>query len=144
MLAAAFVLTAAVLQAKDANTTGVMHMSSKTGKWSDGPLPGVQMMPIRGDMATGPYAVFTKFAPGADHGWHSHTNDVSILVLSGAYLFKDESGMEKRVGPGEYFTIPGGHKHWSGSDAKEGVLFFHEGTAKFDLVPAAATASDAK
>jgi quercetin dioxygenase-like cupin family protein len=143
VLVAAFALGAAVSHAEDMKKedmkkAGVVHVSSKAGKWVDGPAPGIQMMPIRGDMATGPYAVFIKFAPGVDHGWHVHTNDVSILVLSGAYLFKDESGMEKRVGPGEYFSVPGGLKHWSGGDAKEGALFLHEGMAKFDMIPAEA------
>jgi quercetin dioxygenase-like cupin family protein len=66
---------------------------------------------------------------------HSHTNDVSIVVLKGAYLYRDEAG-EKRVGPGEFLRIPGGHRHWSGGDAKEGALFYQHSTAKFDLVPA--------
>jgi hypothetical protein len=54
--------------------------------------------------------------------------------LKGAYLYRDDSG-EKRVEPGEFFRIPGGYKHWSGGDAKEGALFYQEGAGKFDLVP---------
>jgi anti-sigma factor ChrR (cupin superfamily) len=129
----AFACAAIVVRAEDPKESNVLHVSSKSGKWVDGPAPGVQMIPIRGDMKTGPYAVFIKFSPGSDHGWHTHTNDISILVVSGSYLYKDESGMDKRVGPGEYFSIRGGHKHWSGGDAKEGCVFLNEGTAKFDL-----------
>jgi quercetin dioxygenase-like cupin family protein len=65
---------------------------------------------------------------------HTHTNDISIVVLKGAYLYKDDAG-EKRIGPGDFLHIPGGHKHWSGGDAKEGALFYEESSGKFDLIP---------
>jgi quercetin dioxygenase-like cupin family protein len=66
---------------------------------------------------------------------HTHTNDVWIVVLKGAYLYKDEAG-EKRVGTGDYLRVPGGHKHWSGGDKNEGALFYEEASGKFDLIPA--------
>ena len=90
---------------------------------------------LRGDPDKGSHATFTKFEPGFDAGIHTHTNDVSLVVIKGAYLYKDDDG-EKRVGPGDYLFIPGGHKHWSGGDKTEGALFYQEGPAKFDLVPA--------
>jgi hypothetical protein len=31
--------------------------------------------------------------------------------------------------------VPGGHKHWSGGDKKEGALFYTETSGKFDLIP---------
>jgi quercetin dioxygenase-like cupin family protein len=65
---------------------------------------------------------------------HTHTNDSRIVVIKGAYLYKDASG-EKRVGPGDFIWIPGGAKHWSGGDADEGALFYQESSGKFDLVP---------
>jgi len=55
--------------------------------------------------------------------------------VKGAYLYKDDAG-EKRVGPGDFLRVPGGHKHWSGGDAKEGALFYEESSGKFDLIPA--------
>src|ERR1700691_4911076 len=95
---------------------------------------GVSRAAIWGDADTGAHATFSKFEPGQDNGMHTHTNDVSIVVLKGAYLYKDEAG-EKRVGPGEFLRVPGGHKHWSGGDKKEGALFYEEGSGKFDLIP---------
>ena len=95
----------------------------------------VSMAPIWGDVDKGAHAVFTKFAPGFDAGMHTHTNDVSILVLKGAYLYKDSAG-EKRVGPGDFLRVPGGHKHWSGGDAKEGALFYQASPGKFDQIEA--------
>ena len=82
-----------------------------------------------------PHGTFTKFAPGYDAGMHTHTSDVWLVVIKGAYLYKDDEG-EKRVGPGEFLRVPGGHKHWSGGDKAEGALFYQEGSGKFDLIPA--------
>ena len=96
---------------------------------------GVTTAPIHGDAAAGAFAAFTNFPPGYDAGWHTHTNEVSIVVIKGAYLYKDEAG-EKRVGPGDFLRVPGGHKHWSGGDKKEGGVFYTESPGKFDLIPA--------
>ena len=88
-----------------------------------------------GDPSAGPAGTYTKFIPGWDAGWHTHTADVWIVGIKGAYLYKDEAG-EKRVGPGDFLRVPGGHKHWSGGDKKEGALFYTETSGKFDLIPA--------
>ena len=96
---------------------------------------GVSMAGIWGDADKGAHATFTKFAPGYDAGMHTHTNDVWIVAVKGAYLYKDEAG-DKRVGPGSFLRVPGGKKHWSGGDPKEGALFYEESSGKFDLIPA--------
>src|SRR5690348_3253382 len=115
----------------------VTFVSSKNAKFSEVPEANgrVSMAPLWGDANAGAHATFTKFAPGYDAGMHTHTNDVRIAVIKGAYLYKDEDG-EKRVGPGDFLRVPGGHKHWSGGDKKEGALFYEEGSGKFDLIPA--------
>jgi quercetin dioxygenase-like cupin family protein len=95
---------------------------------------GASMASLWGNYETGAYGGLTKFVPGFDAGMHTHTNDVRIVVIKGAYLYKDAAG-EKRVGPGDFLFIPGGTKHWSGGDAKEGALFFDEMDGKFDLTP---------
>lgn len=98
-------------------------------------MPGASAAAVWGNPEKGAHSTFTKFVPGFDAGMHSHSNDLSIVVLKGAYLYRDEAG-EKRVGPGEFLRVPGGRKHWSGGDAKEGALFYQHSNAKFDLVPA--------
>lgn len=96
---------------------------------------GVSTSPLWGDAGAGPHGTFTKFVPGYDAGMHTHTNDVWIVGIKGAYVYRDESG-EKRIGPGDFLRVPGGHKHWSGGDKKEGALFYEEASGKFDLIPA--------
>ena len=95
---------------------------------------GVSMAAIWGDADKEAHATFTKFGPGFDAGMHTHTNDVWIVVVKGAYLYKDDAG-DKRVGPGSFLRVPGGRKHWSGGDPKEGALFYEESSGKFDTIP---------
>ena len=101
----------------------VIYVSSAQATYKPSPMGGVSMAGLWGDMDKGPHATFTKFDPGYDAGMHTHTNDVWIVVIKGAYLYKDEAG-EKRVGPGDFLRVPGGHKHWSGGDKTEGALFY--------------------
>jgi quercetin dioxygenase-like cupin family protein len=96
---------------------------------------GVSSATLWGDPNGGAAGTYTKFVPGWDAGWHTHTADVWIVGIKGAYLYKDEAG-EKRVGPGDFLRVPGGHRHWSGGDKKEGALFYTETSGKFDLIPA--------
>lgn len=112
----------------------VIFASAEQAKFTE-TNPGVSMAALWGDAAKGAHGTFTKFAPGYDAGMHTHTNDVWIVGVKGAYLYKDDAG-EKRVGPGEFLRVPGGHKHWSGGDKKEGALFYEESSGKFDLIPA--------
>src|SRR5947208_461888 len=121
-------------QATQAAKKEPLFVSSSQAKFTD-LMPGVSQAVVWGDPDKGAYGSFTKFVPGYDAGMHTHTNDVSIVVIKGAYLYKDASG-EKRVAPGDFLRVPGGLKHWSGGDKSEGALFFTEGRAKFDLVPA--------
>jgi quercetin dioxygenase-like cupin family protein len=113
----------------------VIYASSAKATYKPMPTGGASMDVLAGDPEKGAHRTFTKFDPGYDAGMHSHTNDVSIVVIKGAYLYKDEAG-EKRVGPGEFLFVPGGHKHWSGGDKAEGAVFYEEGSGKFDVIPA--------
>jgi mannose-6-phosphate isomerase-like protein (cupin superfamily) len=132
------VATLGVAQTHKASAKKVIYVSADKATFksiSGAPAGGPTTAPIWGDAEKGAYGTFTKFAPGYDAGMHSHTNDVTIVVIKGAYLYKDDDG-EKRVGPGDFLKVPGGHKHWSGGDKTEGALFYTQGAAKFDLIPA--------
>ncbi len=131
---AAFTIVAAFVGVAQAQKDKrVIYVSSSQVTFKPSPMGGVSMEALVGDINLGPHATFTKFDPGYDAGMHFHTNDVSIVVIKGAYLYKDDAG-EKRVGPGEYLFVPGGHKHWSGGDKTEGALFYEQGAGKFDSI----------
>ena len=97
--------------------------------------PGVSKVMLWGDDTKGPYGAFTKFEPGLNNPLHTHTNDIRLVVLKGAYIYKPENGEERRVGHGQYLFIPGGDRHVSSGDPKEGALFYEESPGKFDLNP---------
>ena len=131
---AAFAVYAVYAQSgkKDVN-----YISAANAKFTER-MPGVSGATLWGDPDKGAHGVLTKFVPGYDAGVHTHTNDVRIVVIKGAYIYKagGANGKETRVGPGDFLFVPGGNRHWSGGDPKEGALFYEEGSAKFDLVPA--------
>jgi len=130
----ALALTTAVVFAQREQGTGVIFARSRSATFSP-MVPGVSSSVVWGDTLAGPFGGFTKFRPGFDAGLHTHTAAVLLVVLRGAYLYRDDAGA-KRVGPGDFLRIPGGHKHWSGGDPKEGALFYQETFGKFDLIPA--------
>ena len=138
---AALIIAAAsmgVAQAQKGSSTkkkSVIYVAADKAKFKESPAAGVSMAVLWGDPDKGAHATLTKFEPGYDAKMHSHTNDVWIVVIKGAYLYKDEAG-EKRVGPGDFIRVPGGHKHWSGGDKTEGALFYEEGPGKFDRISA--------
>jgi quercetin dioxygenase-like cupin family protein len=120
---------------KDSSKDKVLYVSADQATFKPAPDGrGVSMAAIWGDPDKGAHATFSKFPPGYDAGMHTHTNDISIVVIKGAYLYKDEAG-EKRVGPGDFLRVPGGHKHWSGGDKTEGALFYESSREKFDFIP---------
>jgi quercetin dioxygenase-like cupin family protein len=127
-----------VTQAQKASSTGkkaVVYVAAEQATFKPSPgAAGVSMATLWGDPDKAAHGTYTKFAPGYDAGMHTHTTDLWIVGIKGAYLYKDDAG-EKRVGPGDFLRVPGGHKHWSGGDKTEGALFYEEGAAKFDNIP---------
>jgi len=121
-------------QQKAPATKALIHVSAEKATYKE-VAPGISKSVLWGDHDKGPYGAYTRFKAGADAGPHTHSNDVWIVVLKGAYVYKDEAG-EKRVGPGDFIRIPAKHKHTSGGDKKQGALFYEESSGKFDLVPA--------
>lgn len=111
---------------------GVVHVDSATASYTE-LSPGASGATVWGDEKNGPHAAFTKFAAGSQFALHTHTNDLRIVVLKGAYVYKPQDGEEIRVSAGQYLLIPGGARHATGSDAKNGALFYQEADAKFDI-----------
>jgi anti-sigma factor ChrR (cupin superfamily) len=128
VLAAGALLGAAAAQGKKA-----VHIDSAKATFKE-QNPGVSVASVWGDYDKGPFGAFTKFAPGTKVPLHTHTSDLRLVVIKGAYIYKPEKGPEIRVGPGQYLFLPGGDRHESGGDAKEGALFYDTGTGPFDLV----------
>jgi Cupin domain. len=117
---------------KKASSKEVLYVSADETTFKPA-FPGVSIATVWGDPEKGAHGAFHKFDPGFDAGMHTHTNTLTLVVIKGAYLYRDEAG-EKRVGVGGFIRIPGGHKHWSGGDKAEGALIYEESNGKFDKI----------
>ena len=125
-----------IAQAGTSNKADIVYMSADRASYVEAAGGPVMTAAIVGDAERdAPHSEFAKFPPAFDAGTHTHTNTVTLVVIKGAYLYRDENG-EKRVGPGEVLRIPGGHKHWSGGDAKEGAVFYMHMDRRMDQIPA--------
>src|ERR1700736_7073725 len=98
---------------KESSKDHVTYVSASKAEFKESARAGgaVSQAVLYGDPDKGPHATLTKFKPGYDAGMHYHTNDTRIVVIKGAYLYKDEDG-EKRVSLGDSINLPGGRKLW--------------------------------
>ena len=130
----AVVVICAVATAGAQSKKEVSVVDSKKAEFKE-VAPGMKKVILWGDHDAGPYGAFTKFEPGLTNPLHTHTNEVRIVVLRGAYIYKPKDGKDRRIGPGSYLSVPAGDVHVSGGDKKEGALFYEESPGKFDLLP---------
>jgi quercetin dioxygenase-like cupin family protein len=136
-VAAIVLFTLGAAYGQKAASKKVVYVSADKADFKEMPggSGGVSRATVWGDPEKGAHGTLSKFKSGYEAGEHTHTNDITIVVIKGAYLYKDADG-EKRVGPGDFLKVPGGHKHSSGGDKSEGALFYESSSAKFDLIPA--------
>lgn len=134
VVVSAALATAAVAQEKPGKKDAVMPATSLT--WQDGPVNGVKVAALWGDMTNGaPYGVLIRFEPGLMHPLHYHTESLRIVVLSGTFVHRPEGGTETRLGPGSYVMQAGGQRHVSGCALGAECQFFMTSGAAFDLIP---------
>jgi mannose-6-phosphate isomerase-like protein (cupin superfamily) len=137
LCASASLLDAQQQPGSKASAEKVVYASSARADYADVPESSITLAQLFGDAsADAPHGEFVTFPPNFDaDGWHVHTNTVNLVVLKGAYIYRDENG-ERRVGPGEFIRIPGGLRHRSGSDVREGAVFYMHQEARMDQRPA--------
>lgn len=97
-------------------------------------IPGVERAVLWGDPDRGAYGAFTRMKPGFTKERHTHSSDIRMIVLRGAYIYGGDAG-EVRVGKDSYFLLPANTPHTTAADEKEGALFYEESPGKFDLNP---------
>src|SRR5229473_7695319 len=78
-VAASIVVAGLVGVAQAQKAKQVVYVSSEKATYTPRPGGGPSMQVLHGDPDKGPHATFTKFEPGFDAGWHTHTNDVSCV-----------------------------------------------------------------
>jgi quercetin dioxygenase-like cupin family protein len=116
-------------------------------KWVDlsADAPGVKIADLWGDHTKGAYGALMKFPAGFAAPLHTHTHDISIVVVSGTFIHTPEGKPEVRLGPGSYLKQPGdGYRHMTACDKASECVFFTESKGAFDLHPVEAAKPDEK
>lgn len=104
-------------------------------KFTDMEAKGVQMAVLWGDPKKGEYGSVTKFAPGTDMGWHTHTNRVRLVMISGTLVIEVDGQPAKELTAGAYADDPGKLKHRTSCKATAECIFFVTQKGPFDLIP---------
>jgi quercetin dioxygenase-like cupin family protein len=142
--AVSFVLATAVLAQASGKAVIMTPGDLKWAALDPAGAPGVMSADVWGDHTKGAYGGFTKFPAGFVTPLHTHTNDLTIVILSGTFIHTPEGKPEVRLGPGSYFMQPGGnYRHTTSCDKASECLFFIQSKGMFDLKPVEAAKAPA-
>jgi len=110
-------------------------------KWVELPeRKGMQFALLSGDPKTGAYTQIRKVPAGTDNPLHSHSSEITNVVISGVWYTGPNSTSAKDFGPGSVITMPADWVHVSGCRPGTECVFYQQGKGKFDFKPAAAPA----
>jgi quercetin dioxygenase-like cupin family protein len=104
--------------------------------WVDAPgVKGVQQSVAWGDPAKAAHGSFAKFASGTETPLHTHPATGRSVVVSGTLVIGLEGQTPKELGPGSFFSLPGGMKHTTGCKAGADCVIYSEWLGAFGLTP---------
>jgi len=104
-------------------------------KWADTEMKGIQISALWGDPKKGEYGAMEKFAAGTDVGWHTHTNRMRLVMVSGTLVLEVKGQPAKEIGPGGFADDPGKVVHHTSCKAGADCVFFVHQHGKFDFLP---------
>ena len=108
-------------------------------KWVELPeRKGMQFAVLSGDPKTGAYTQIRKVPSGIDNPLHSHSSEITNVVISGTWYTGSNSNSAKDFGPGSVITMPANWVHVSGCRPGSECVLYQQGKGKFDFKPAAA------
>ena len=129
--------TAALIAAADAAKTPLM-VSFADLKWAALPeRPGTQFAVLSGDPAVGPYTRMRRVPAGTDNPLHSHSSEITNVIISGVLYTGVDKASAKDLGPGSVVRLPADWVHVSGCRAGSDCVFYQDGKGKFDYKPSA-------
>ena len=114
------------------------YMAREELKWVDlggGPKLGV----LTGDKDKGPHLSLMRLPGGFESPWHSHSGDYEAVQIAGTsrhWVKGEDPAKAKRLGPGSYWSIPGGADHVSVCEKGADCTLLLIQKTKFDFVPA--------
>jgi quercetin dioxygenase-like cupin family protein len=101
---------------------------------------GMRFALLSGDPKTGAYTQIRKVPAGTDNPLHSHSSEITNVIISGVWYTGPNSTSAKDFGPGSVITMPADWVHVSGCRPGSECVFYQEGKGKFDFKAAAAPA----
>lgn len=126
---------AAPAPAKQRATTPTLKTLDELA-WVDLPQrPGVKTALLSGDLATSAFTVMRKVPGGSDNSPHTHTNELTNIVIRGVWYTGADMASAKDFGPGSVVLMPAGWTHVSGCRAGEDCVFYQVGDGAFDFKP---------
>ena len=123
-------------------TVAPMMISFTDLKWVELPqVKGTQFAALSGDPKTGPFTQMRKIPAGTDNGSHSHSSEITMVVISGVLYVGPDAASAKDFGPGSVIVMPADWVHVSGCRPGSDCIFYQEGKGKFDYKPAGNTST---
>ena len=108
-------------------------------EWVENPAnKAISTATLWGDPAKGAYRVIRKVAPGTDLGWHTHSADEKVVIISGSFDFQLAGEDPMVLTAGSYAYIPANVNHMAKCREGAECMFFEEGPAKSTFKPAKA------
>ena len=124
--------------AQTPDTKSPLMVSFTDLKWVDLPqVKGTQFAPLSGDPKTGPFTQMRKVPAGTDNGSHTHSSEITMVVISGVLYVGPDAASAKDFGPGSMIVLPADWMHVSGCRPGSDCIFYQESKGKFDYKPAA-------
>jgi hypothetical protein len=108
-----------------------MAMAPADLKWAEIPNAKVQIATVWGDFNKGPHKVFAKFPAKETHPLHTHSANLTVVVISGDFVFGAKGEKPKTYGPGSVVWVPANFEHTSGSET--GCVVYQDGDGAFDM-----------
>jgi len=131
---AAIIFGAAVLALAADRGSGPLMVSFKDLKWAALPeRPGMQFAILSGDPKTGPYTQMRRVPAGTDNGLHSHSSELTDVIISGVWYTGTDMASAKDFGPGSVVRMPANWVHVSGCRSGSECLFYQDGKGRFDF-----------
>ena len=97
--------------------------------------PGTQFAALSGDPAVGPYTRMRRVPAGTDNPLHSHSSEITNVIISGVLYTGTDKASAKDFGPGSVVMLPADWVHVSGCRAGSECVFYQDGKGRFDYKP---------
>jgi quercetin dioxygenase-like cupin family protein len=105
-------------------------------KWTALPeRPGMQFSVLSGDPKTGKYTQVRKVPGGTDNPLHTHSSELTNVIISGVWYTGVDMASARDFGPGSVVMMPANWVHVSGCRSGSECVFYQEGKGRFDFKP---------